>query len=51
MEDNGYKYVYKNDSIRYKTKFLKKLFDRFDTKECNEIRRFLYCVQQITTRI
>ena len=49
MEDNGYKYS-QNDSIRYNTKFSKKLLDRLDTKECKEFRLFVHSVQQTTTR-
>ena len=39
------------DSIRYNTKFLKKLLERPDTKECKEFRLFVHSVQQTTTRI
>ena len=35
-----------NDSIRYNTKFLKKLLERLDTKECQNFRIFVHSVQQ-----
>ena len=39
------------DSIRYNTKFSKKLLDRLDTKECKEFRLFVHSVRQNSTRI
>ena len=37
-----------NESIRYNTKFLKKLLDRLDTKECKEFRLFVHAVRECT---
>ena len=39
------------DSLRYNTKFLKKLLDRLDTTQCKGFRIFVHSVQQTTTRI
>ena len=39
------------DSIRYNTKFQKKLLDRLDIKESKEFGRLVHSVQQTTTRI
>ena len=39
------------DSIRNNFKFLKKLLNRLDTKECKEFQLFAHSVQQTTTRI
>ena len=39
------------DSIRYNTKFSKKLLKRLDTKKCKEFRLFVHSVQQTTARI
>ena len=37
-------------SIRYDTKFSKKLLDGLDTRECKEFQHFVHSVQQTTTR-
>ena len=42
---------YYYDSFHYHNYFLMKMFERLDTKECNEFRLFLHSVQQTTTRI
>ena len=52
MEDNGWIQVHSQiDSIRYNTKFSRKLLYRLDTKEGKEFRLFDHSVQQTTTRI
>ena len=38
-------------SIRHNPEFQKKLFDRVDTKEYQELRLFVRSVRQATTRI
>ena len=38
------------DSIRYNTKFTKKLLEKVDTKDRKEFRPFVHSVQQTTTR-
>ena len=51
MEDIGYKYNLKLTQFVTTLNSRKKLLDGLDTKECEEVRFFVYSLQQTTTRI